>query len=341
MSISTSTCIFLAVAVSSVAFPEAAAQTLTSPDENSAIQVVYSYARRSRPVDEIGGSVSLITAADIEERQYAFVADAIAGSVGAALARNGAGGGVASVRLRGASSGQTLVVIDGVVLNDPSAPQGGFNFANLDTLDVERIEVLRGPQGIVYGADAIGGVISITTARGSQSPLSAILEGGAHGHVRGGATFVAKSERLEGELRATISGIRTDGISRAASGSEADGFRSIAASVSGAMAISKGLDLSVSARHADSRADIDGFPPPFFALADTAETEETQDSAASLRLAHHGGDVDGALTLAFAAVDRVNKDDGSETFAAEGRRFAADYVGEVSLTEALRLVAGA
>lgn len=325
-----------------VSVPTAAtAQIESTTEADAGVQVVTSYARRSRPIDEIGGSVSLITADDLEDRQYTFVADALSDVVGVALARNGSVGGVASVRLRGAASGQTLVVLDGVVLNDPSAPQGGFNFANLDLVDIDRIEVLRGPQGIVYGADAIGGVISITTARSAGSPLTAMLEGGARGHVRGGATVSAGSERSGAFARATISGIRADGISRAEAGVEADGFRSIAGSISGGIEIADGIEVSATARHAESRAEIDGFPPPTFELADTDETERTRDTAASLRLTHAGGAVDGALTLAFAAVDRDNRDGAVETFAATGRRFAADYVGEASLSDSLSVVAGA
>lgn len=304
--------------------------------------VIVSATRTGRPAEQIGSAVTVIDAEELQRRQYAFVADVLRDAAGVAIARNGSAGGVASARLRGAASGQTLVLIDGVQVNDPAAPQGGFNFANLDLVDIGRIEILRGPQGILYGADAIGGVISITTAGPSAQPLAAFVEGGAFGTARGGAT-AAIGDR-EAFLRATVSGIRTDGISRADGGAEADGFRSVAGSLRGKAALSGVWSLEGTARLSDSRAEIDGFPPPDFVLADTLETEETRDYSVSGVLRHSDGrgfkGLGGALTLAYAAIERRNADQGAETFAAEGDRLTADYVANVPLSARLNLVGG-
>lgn len=303
------------------------------PDE------IYSYGYRTRTALDVGSAVTVITADEIEDRQYAFVADALKESPGLALARNGAAGGFASARIRGGSSGQTLVVIDGVIVNDPSAPQGGFNFANLDVADIEQIEVLRGPQSLVWGADAIGGVVSIRTKR-SGAPASIFLEGGSRGTVRGGVTFSA--DRDGAYARATLSGMRTGGISRAMDGTERDAFRSLAASFSGGAPLGSNAELSLQARVSDSHADIDGFPPPFFAFADTAEVEDTTDYAVSARLDHRSSErYQGALTLAYAGVDRSNLDLGVETFAATGDRLTANYWGAAKITPTLSIEAGA
>ena len=241
------------------------------------------------------------------------------------------------------TSGQTLVVIDGVVVNDPAAPQGGFNFANLDLVDIARVEVLRGPQSLLYGADAIGGVVSITTAGANGAPLAAFLEGGSFGTFRGGATATIGDE--SGFLRATLSGIRTDGISKAEGGAEDDGFRSVAASLRAGLALTNIWSLEGTARFSDSHADIDGFPPPAFSLADTLETEDSQDYSLSGVLRHDDrrgpNGVSGALTLAYSAIDRFNQDQGFETFSAEGDRLSADYAASVSISEGLRVIGGA
>jgi vitamin B12 transporter len=321
------------------AFSIPAAAVAAEPDG----EIVVSATRLARPAAETGSAVTIIDAEELKRRQYAFVADALRDAAGVAIARNGSAGGVASVRLRGAASGQTLVLIDGVAVNDPSAPQGGFNFANLDLVDIERIEILRGPQGILYGADAIGGVVSITTAGAGGAPLAGFLEGGSLGTLRGGATAAIGDD--EAYLRATVSGIRTDGVSRADGGAEDDGYRSLAASVRARAALGGVWSAEGTARFSDSHADIDGFPPPSFSLADTLETEDTQDYSFSGVLRHADGrgykGLNGALTLAYAAIDRRNEDQGVETFAAEGDRLTADYIGAVPLTDWLGFIGGA
>lgn len=301
--------------------------------------IVTSYARRPRAIEEIGASVSILRAEDLERGQFAFIADAVRQAPGVTLSRNGAFGGVASVRLRGASTGQTLVVIDGVVVNDPSAPQGGFNFATLDLVDVDRIEVLRGPQSLVWGADAIGGVIAISTKRAADAGAQGFVEGGSLGTARGGATLTAGSASRY--ARFTISGSRSDGVSRAADGDETDGFRSIAGSASLGADLGPVWALAFTARAADARSDIDGFPPPDFSFADTEETDSAREFALSGRLSHETDGLGGALTLAYSRIDRRNEDQGVETFSADGERLAADYVIEADIHHALRVTAGA
>lgn len=304
-----------------------------TPDE------IYSYGYRPRAAPDVGSAVTVITAADIEARQYVFAADALKEAPGVAVARNGAFGGFASARIRGGSSGQTLVVVDGVIVNDPSAPQGGFNFANLDVADIDRIEVLRGPQSLIWGADAIGGVVSIRTKK-SAPPASFYLEGGSRGTARGGATL--SGEKAGAFARATISGTRTDGISRAAGGAEADAYRSLAASFSGGVALGANADVGLNARVSDSRAEIDGFPPPLFVFADTADVEDTTDYAVAARLDHRVGErYQGALTLAAAGVDRSDEDRGVETFAATGGRLTANYWGALTISPKIGVEAGA
>ena len=133
--------------------------------------IVVTATRIEQPVAETGSTVRIIDEEDIAALGFSQALDAIAGAPGVTVNQNGSFGGAASVRVRGASSAQTLVLIDGVSVNDASAPGGGFNFARLDTENIERVEILSGPQSTLWGSDAIGGVVSVTTKRpGRRSP---------------------------------------------------------------------------------------------------------------------------------------------------------------------------
>ena len=127
--------------------------------------IVVTGTRIEQTAAETGSTVRVIDAAEIEALGFTDAVDALAGAPGVTVNQNGAFGGAATVRIRGASSAQTLVLIDGVSVNDASAPGGGFDFARLDTGKHRAIEILSGPQSTLWGTDAIGGVVSIVTKR--------------------------------------------------------------------------------------------------------------------------------------------------------------------------------
>jgi vitamin B12 transporter len=305
--------------------------------------IIVSAGRTGRPIETIGSSVSTVSAADLARGQYVFVHEALRALPGAVVAQNGGAGGVAGIRLRGSSAGQTLVVIDGVRANDPAAPQGGFNAANLSAAGIEKIEVLRGPQGLAWGADAIGGVISVTTAAPSGRAVEALAEGGAYGTAR--AAFALSAGRQQSSyVRADITAMTTEGFSRASAGAERDGYRTVSGVVRVGVPLFGALQGEIIGRAQHAVAEIDGFPPPAFSLADTDEQERTDEMGFTARLAHRRtGDrgAEGAMTIGFHEVDRANFDGGAETFSALGRRLSAGYVIDIAVSRAVSLTAGA
>lgn len=313
------------------------ANAQTSAFDPLSDEIVVSATRIPTSLSEVGSTVTVISAKDIIDSQYSFVSEALRDTAGVAIARNGGPGGATAARIRGAASGQTLVMIDGIIVNDPSAPQGGFNFANLDVADIERIEVLHGPQSLLYGADAIGGVIVITTKK-DRSATSAYLEGGSRGTIRGGATALLRDGRAYGRL--TISGSRTDGVSRASIGTEKDGYRNLSGSFSGGIALNDQWRAELIARYNDSHAEIDGFAPPTFSFGDTEDTEDTENYAIAGKLSQDFNGFTGTLTVSYNAIDRKNYNSGLETFSADGDRLSADYLGAVSLRENIQIIAG-
>src|SRR6185503_2654908 len=134
------------------------------------------------PADQVASSVTVITAEDLQREQRRTVPDALASVPGLNIVQTGGPGGLTSVFMRGTNSNHVKVLIDGIDVTDPSSPNQSFDFGQLLTSDIDRIEVLRGPQSGLYGGDAIGGVISITTRRGEGPPKAyGLLEGGSFG----------------------------------------------------------------------------------------------------------------------------------------------------------------
>jgi vitamin B12 transporter len=183
------------------------AQTLPpTPVEPLTVQAV----RLTAPLS-LTPDAYVVTGDQIDRRQSAFAADSLAAVPGVSISENGPFGGVSSVSLRGVSSDKTLVLIDGVPVNDPSAPAGGFDVSSLDASDISRMEVLTGPQSSLWGSDAIGGVVSIVTRE--PSGVSAFAEGGSLATIREGASVGEATDRYAIGLSA--SGFRTAGISKA------------------------------------------------------------------------------------------------------------------------------
>jgi vitamin B12 transporter len=142
--------------------------------------VVVTATRIPTPASEVASSVTVITESDIAQKQAATLPDILATVPGLNLVQVGGPGGFTNIYIRGAAPNEVKVLIDGIDVGDPSSIAGAFDFAHVLTSDIERIEILRGPQSGLYGGDAIGGVISIITKSGSGPPRAkASLEGGS------------------------------------------------------------------------------------------------------------------------------------------------------------------
>lgn len=124
-------------------------------------------------------SVSVITRDDIEERQKRFAKDMLVEYPGVSKTSAGPFGGPTTIRIRGANPNQTLLIIDGVKVYDPTTPDGAFNFANLPFDNVAQIEITRGPQAALYGSDAIGGLINIESRKAYAPYFESGIEAGS------------------------------------------------------------------------------------------------------------------------------------------------------------------
>lgn len=148
-------------------------------------EVVVSATKTPVPVSHLTSAVEVFTEQDLQRQRFKTVADALRYAQGLAVFSRGGPGTDTSVRIRGGNPDQTLVLIDGAIAN--SGTLGQYNFANLTTDNIERLEILRGPQSMLWGSDAMGGVINIRTKRGQGAPTaSAFFEYGSFQSIREG-----------------------------------------------------------------------------------------------------------------------------------------------------------
>lgn len=142
--------------------------------------VVVTATRTPQPLATVGSSVAVFTAEDFSREQIDSLAQVLAGSA-APVAVSGAPGAVASLFLRGADSDQTLFLVDGIRVNDADTPSQNI-LGNFSLDNVARVEVVRGPQSMLYGSEAIGGVVAVESRRGEGPPATTVsVSGGSFG----------------------------------------------------------------------------------------------------------------------------------------------------------------
>jgi vitamin B12 transporter len=155
----------------------------TVADQQEAEPVIVSATRTDIPLDQSPASVSLISSDDLEQKQIERVSDALREVPGLNVVQTGTPGQLTSVFMRGLPSEDMQVLLDGIPINQGLA--GQFDFANLTTDDIDRIEVARGPQSTVYGPRALAGVVQIFTKQGTGKPgFTFSSEGGSYNTFR-------------------------------------------------------------------------------------------------------------------------------------------------------------
>lgn len=256
----------------------AAAQDIAMAERDDVIEtkeVVVSATKTPVPVGQLTSSVEVITGEDLQRRRIKMVVDALRLSQGLTVFSNGGPGTSASVRIRGSNSDQVLVLIDGTIMNSPTL--GSFDFANLTTDNIERIEILRGAQSMLWGGDAMGGVINITTKKGSGTPsagaffeygsFNSIREGGQVSGQKGPFDFSAAISRWD------FTGFSAVNYRRGAS--ERDGFHNWQGSTRIGIALPHDGRIDLNFRFLQGKTNFDGgFGPGFDILGAYSDSQQ-------------------------------------------------------------------
>ena len=290
-------------------------------------------------IDDTGTAISVLTEADIRDQQSITLSAILQELPGVSVTQSGGLGAQASVRIRGAENDQTLVLINGIRVNDPSTPDGSFDFGNLLAGNIERVEVLRGASGVTWGSQAVGGVVNITTRRPTEDlTLFAQGEYGAHDTLR----LVTNASGKFGPAGLSIGAgyARTDGISAFSGGTEADGYRQYSASGQLQVDLTDTLRFEASGYFADSRVDNDSVFPPF--SSDDSQFSLAREIYGNASV--HATFLDGRFQnrVAFSIAD-INRDIISPLFTSKprGRTERFEYRGDLAVTDHLRFVFGA
>ena len=300
---------------------------LHADDSLTAEQIVVTATRIPTPGEQLGSSVTVISAEEIEARQYRSLAEALRSVPGVRVVQAGGPGQQTSVFIRGASSSHTLLLVDGTDASDPSNPSGAVDFSNLLVDNVERIEIIRGPQSTLYGSRAIGGVINVITRRGAGAPSASVaMEAGSNSTANQYVTAEGATGQLDYSLSLTHLKTHGDSVTperlREGNAEEADRYRNYSASTRLDTQLGDAAQLTLYGRYTDSKSGFDPevgpFDPPAFAF-NTAEDPDAELRNKEYLLRGEGraslfdGLWDALLAVSYTYYDRRTDNDREQT----------------------------
>ena len=315
--------------------------------------VVVSATRIPTPIAQIASSVTVITAADIEARQQRSLPDVLRSVPGVNIVQSGGAGGQTSLFLRGTNSNHTKVLLDGIDIADPSTPSGAADISKLLAGDIAKLEVLRGPQGALYGSDAIGGVVNIVTQSGEgPMKITADAEGGSfdtfnqRGAVSGseGAFHYAASVQHfhSGSTLVTPRGLLPPGQRR-----NDDFYDNVTATAKLGYDVTDNFDLGFTGRTQNSLGKVTGDAFDFVTFTSFPSPTRTRissiqyQSRATAHLVLWDGRLDQTLGVAYGSTITATQDPDNGDSRAIGDRIKLDWQGNVRVMDGETLVLGA
>ena len=338
----------------SVLFASVALVALTVPVRAQALHkedVVVSATRLPTPVADIASSVTVITAADIEARQERSLPDVLRSVPGLSITQTGGAGGQTSLFLRGTNANHTKVLLDGIDIADPSTANGAADISKLLAGDIAQVEVLRGPQGALYGSDAIGGVINIITKSG-EGPMriTADAEGGSFGTFNqrgsvsgsdGAVHFAATVQHFHSaDTPVTPINLLPPGQRR-----NDDFYDNITATAKFGYIVSDRFDFGLVGHYTNSLGKItgDAFDPVTFASFPSPTRTRIETLQYNTRGTAHLllGRLDQTLGLAYGSSILATQDPNNGDGRQIGDRIKLDWQGNIAVSQGQTIVLGA
>ncbi len=323
----------LLAAIAAAALP---LSPLAAEDKLEEIVVISS--RIELPLRQVGTAVSSIDAGDIRARGFNSLADVLRTLPGVSVSNSGGAGKVTSLSIRGENGSRTLVLLDGMEISDPTLPQAGPQLQHLLSAGIARVEILRGTQGMLYGADA-GGVVNIITPRGEAGLAGDLdIEAGRYGsrqlagNIRGGTETV--------DFYLSAADFSTDGFNARDLDTELrddDGYDNTTVHGRLGWNVDEHLRLELVVRDIDGDNEYDSC----FSSASTDNCSNDFEQTSS-RLSGSYSDETFSHTLSITDndIERALFADGALSFGTEGNIRRLEYLGSASLAGETTLVYG-
>ncbi|MDJ0712414.1 MAG: TonB-dependent receptor [Woeseiaceae bacterium] len=313
-----------------------ACSAIANADQDILDQIIVSGARAPIAAGDIGSAVTVITHDDIERRQARYVGELLRAVPGFAVSHTGAVGSQTQVRVRGSEANHVLVLVDGVRANDP-ATGDEFRWEYLSTANIERIEVVRGPQSALWGSDAIGGVVHIITRSGADSAgFGGYLEGGSDNTMNGAINGGFGGD--DWSVGYGFEQLTTDGSNISRSGTEKDDADVSTASVNARFQPTTSVAINVGVRSVDAYSQFDAVD--FFATglpADSNVATDTTQNYAQLGVSFGDNDANVRQHLSARYFDSDNRNlvDESEDSSSASDRITFGYQADIRLGQNL------
>lgn len=340
---------FLYTSVALAAMTGAAGAQPRLNDEN----VVVVATRVVTPIQQVASSVTVITADQIEARQHRSLPDVLRQVPGLNIAQTGGAGGQTSLFMRGTNASHVKVLLDGIDIADPSTPGGAADISKFLAGDIAQVEVLRGPQGALYGSDGIGGVINIITRAGEgPAQFSASAEAGSFETFNQTAGVSGSYGKLSyaatvqhhhaGATPVTPLNLLPPGQRR-----NDDYFDNLTASTKLGYDVTDNFDIGIVARYYNTLGRITGDAFDFITFASFLSPAQTRissigyQSRASAHLVLWDGRLDQTLGLAYGSTITATEDPDNGNSRAIGDRVKLDWQGNIAVTDGHTLVLGA
>lgn len=290
-------------------------------------------------LDQTGQTISILSDADLRAVQGPDLTRALERLPAVSFTRNGPLGSFTGLSVRGSPSEHVLVLVDGVRVNDASSPAGGFDFGGLVAGTIGRVELLRGSNSLIWGSDALGGVLHLSTR--AANGIEASGEYGGDEQFSGNFALGHASHDLEASIAANY--VTAEGFSSAASGTEADGFEQLTLSARGNARLGSDIHVFANGFYASGETEIDGFPAPDYTLGDTAERQDVAQVSASAGLVYEGESARITASFGHSEIERDLVDEAfgdTPYYSTAGRSSRADIRSRLNVTDSVQVLAG-